>query len=154
SVVQTIPSLALLCLLIPLFGIGIKPALVALCLYSLLPVIQNTLIGLQSIPSQLLETADALGLSKGKRLMAVELPLASRSILGGVRTAAIIGIGTATLAALIGAGGYGAPIISGLATNNLSLILTGAIPCAVLSLAMFGVFELATLVFVPKGLRL
>lgn len=154
SVVQTIPSLALLCLLIPAFGIGLTPALVALCLYSLLPVIQNTVIGLQSISPQSIETARAIGLSDKQILLKVELPLASRSILGGVRTAAIIGIGTATLAALIGAGGYGAPIISGLATNNLTTILTGAVPCAVMALATFGLFEFANRIFVPKGLRL
>jgi osmoprotectant transport system permease protein len=153
SLVQTIPSLALLCLLIPPFGIGLKPALVALCLYSLLPVIQNTVIGFQSINPQLLETARALGLSERRILLVIELPLASRSILGGLRTAAIIGIGTATLAALIGAGGYGAPIISGLATNNMPMILTGAIPCAVMALLTYGLFEIANLIFVPKGLR-
>lgn len=153
SVVQTIPSLALLSLLIPLFGIGLMPALVALCLYSLLPVIQNTLIGLESINPRLIETAKAIGLSSWQILFSIELPLASRSILGGIQTAAIIGIGTATLAALIGAGGYGAPIISGLATNNISMILIGAIPCALMALATFGLFELARYVVIPKGLR-
>lgn len=142
SVIQTIPSLALLSLLIPLLGIGRVPALVALCLYSLLPVVQNTLIGFQSITPQLRETAKAIGLNKSSILLKIELPLARRNILGGVRTATIIGIGTATLAALIGAGGYGAPIISGLATNNTSLILTGAIPCALMSLIAVAIFEL------------
>lgn len=152
-VVQTIPSLALLALLIPVLGIGMAPALVALCLYSLLPVILNTLIGLQSINPELIETARALGLSRTRTLFWIEFPLASRSILGGLRTAAIIGIGTATLAALIGAGGYGAPIVSGLATNNMTVVLTGAIPCAVMALLTYGLFELAGKIFVPRGLR-
>lgn len=152
SVIQTVPSLALLSLLIPVFGIGLVPALVALCLYSLLPVIQNTLIGLQSISAQQRETARALGLRQSYILFFIELPLAGRSILGGIRTATIIGIGTATLAALIGAGGYGAPILSGLATNNQELILMGAIPCAVMSLAAFLLFELLNRVLIPKGL--
>lgn len=153
SVVQTIPSLALLCLLIPVFGIGRLPALVALCLYSLLPVVQNTLIGFQSIDPRLIETAHALGLSEVKRLLWIEFPLASRTIIAGVRTAAIIGVGTATIAALIGAGGYGAPIVSGLATNNVNLILIGAIPSALMSLAVFGLFEILNRVLIPRGLR-
>lgn len=153
AVVQTVPSLALLALLIPVFGIGMAPALVALCLYSLLPVLLNTSIGLQSINPELLETARALGLSRGRILFWIELPMASRNILGGLRTAAIIGIGTATLAALIGAGGYGAPIVSGLATNNMKVVLSGAIPCALLALLTYALFEVASRFLIPRGLR-
>lgn len=153
ALVQTVPSLALLALLIPAFGIGMTPALVALCLYSLLPVLLNTMIGIQSIQPELLETARALGLSRARILVWIELPMASRNILGGLRTSAIVGIGTATLAALIGAGGYGAPILSGLATNNIDVILSGALPCAFMALVTYGLFEVASSVFVPRGLR-
>lgn len=153
SVIQTIPSLALLCLLIPVFGIGTVPALVALFLYSLLPIIMNTYVGLRSIDLRLVETARALGLSSWQRTMWIELPLASRSIVAGVKTSAIIGIGTATLAALIGAGGYGAPIVSGLAMNDTGTVLIGAVPAAVMSLIVHFSFEIATRFLVPRGLR-
>lgn len=142
AVVQTIPSLALLALLIPVFGIGTPPALVALCLYSLLPVVLNTLVGLDSVDPSLTETARALGLNPRQILLSVELPLAAPAILAGLRTATIIGIGTATLAALIGAGGYGAPIVSGLATNDVRLIFSGAVPCAVMALVVYAGFGL------------
>lgn len=153
ALVQTIPSLALLCLLIPLFGIGAKPALVALYLYSLLPILLNTYIGLRSIDTRLLETAFALGLNSVQRIFWIELPLASRNILGGIKTATIIGIGTATLAALIGAGGYGAPIVTGLAVNDMRTILTGAVPAALMSLAVYVLFEILDRTIIPKGLR-
>ncbi len=153
GLIQTIPSLALLCFLIPVFGIGTVPALVALCLYGLLPVVLNTFTGIRAIEPGLMEMSHALGLTPLDRLLRLELPLASRSILAGVRTSAIIGIGTATLAALIGAGGYGVPIVSGLATNNMSSILTGAIPAAVMALLAHGVFEILELSIIPKGLR-
>lgn len=151
--VQTIPSLALLCFLIPAFGIGLKPALVALCLYGLLPVVLNTFVGITGIDPTLSDTAKAIGLSHFRRLFYIELPLASPNILAGVKTSAIVGIGTATLAALIGAGGYGASILSGLAINDLGEILTGAIPAALMALAAHVVFALAERVVVPTGLR-
>lgn len=153
SVVQTIPSLALLCFLIPLFGIGVKPALVALCFYGLLPVVLNTYIGLSTIDPALRDTCKALGLSFWTRLWRVELPLASPNILAGVKTSAIVGIGTATLAALIGAGGYGAPIVTGLAVNDMSVILSGAIPAALMAIFAYAVFALLEFLVVPKGLR-
>lgn len=153
GIIQTIPSLALLCLLIPFFGIGTLPALVALCLYGLLPVVLNTLVGLRSIDPKLLEMSRAMGLKPLQSLVYVELPLASRSILAGIKTSAIIGIGTATLAALIGAGGFGVPIVAGLAINDIPTILTGAIPAALMALVAHGVFEVLGIIFVPKGLR-
>lgn len=142
SIVQTIPSLALLCLLIPIFGIGLKPALVALYLYSLLPILLNTYVGLRSIDPQLRETARALGLSRRRTLWVIELPLARRSIVAGIKTSTVIGIGTATLAALIGAGGYGAPIVSGLAINDFRMVLIGAVPAAVMAIIAHFVFGL------------
>ncbi len=154
GILQTIPSLALLVFLIPPLGIGAPPAIVALFLYSLLPIVRNTATGLTSIPRGLLESADALGLPRGARLWRVELPLASRPILAGIKTAAVINVGTATLGALIGAGGYGQPILAGIRLNNTALILEGAIPAAVLALFVQGAFDLLERLIVPRGLRL
>jgi osmoprotectant transport system substrate-binding protein/osmoprotectant transport system permease protein len=156
GVVQTIPSLALLALLVPLpfFGISVRTAIAALFLYGLLPIVRNTATGLQDIPRALRESAVALGLSPIARLWQVYLPMASRSILSGVKTSAVINIGTATLAALIGAGGLGEPIISGLNLNDHVTILEGAIPAAVLALLVQWCFDLLDRVVIPKGLRL
>jgi osmoprotectant transport system permease protein len=154
GVIQTIPSLALLVFMIPLLSTGTAPAIVALFLYSLLPIISGTVVGLRSIPPSLRESAEGLGLSAWARLWLVELPMASRSILAGIRTSAVINVGTATLGALIGAGGYGQPIQTGLQLNDLGEILFGAIPAAVLALLVQGLFTLAERVFVPRGLRL
>ena len=156
GVVQTIPSLALLALLVPLpfFGISIRTAITALFLYGLLPIVRNTATGLQDIPRSLRESAVALGLSPIARLWEVYLPMASRSILSGIKTSAVINIGTATLAALIGAGGLGEPIISGLNLNDHVTILEGAIPAAVLALLVQWFFDLLDRIVIPKGLRL
>lgn len=134
SIVQTVPSLALLCLLIPLFGIGRAPALVALYLYSLFPIVLNTQVGMRLIDRELLETAQSLRLGKLRTLIWIELPLAARAIVAGLKSATIIGIGTATLAALIGAGGFGALIVTGLAINDVPTILAGALPAAAMAL--------------------
>lgn len=144
DVLQTVPALALLVFLIPWLGIGYAPAIVALFLYSLLPILRNTHAGLADIPRDLRESAEALGLSDGARLRHIELPLAARSILAGIKTAAVINVGTATLGALIGAGGYGQPILTGIRLDDAGLILEGAVPAAVLALvaqAVFGALE-------------
>ena len=156
GVVQTIPSLALLALLVPLpfFGISVRTAIAALFLYGLLPIVRSTATGLQDIARSLRESAVALGLSPGARLWKIYLPIASRSILSGIKTSAVINIGTATLAALIGAGGLGEPIISGLDLNDHVTILEGAIPAAVLALLVQWCFDLLDRVLIPKGLRL
>jgi len=154
GIAQTIPSLALFVFMIPLLGIGGPPAIAALFLYSLLPIIRNTHAGLTGIAPELLESADALGLTPGQRLRLIELPLAGRTILAGIKTSAVINIGTATLGALIGAGGYGQPILTGIRLDNTALILQGAIPAALLALAAQGAFELVERAVVPKGLRL
>lgn len=151
SLVQTIPTLALLCLLIPLLGIGLKPALVALCMYSLLPVVLNTLTGIQAIDPKHLENAKAFGLSSRQIFCKITLPLASPMMLAGLKTATIVSIGTATLAALIGAGGYGALIISGLSLNNIPTILMGAIPAAIMALLAHFIFEGLNLILIKKG---
>jgi osmoprotectant transport system substrate-binding protein/osmoprotectant transport system permease protein len=156
SVVQTIPSLALLALLVPLpfFGISVRTAIAALFLYGLLPIVRNTASGLQDIPRALRESAIALGPSPMTRLWKIYMPMASRSILAGIKTSAVINIGTATLAALIGAGGLGEPILSGLNLNDHVTILEGAIPAALLALLVQWGFDLLDHVLIPKGLRL
>lgn len=156
SVVQTIPSLALLALLVPLpfFGISARTAIAALFLYGLLPIVRNTATGLQDIPRSLRESAIALGIGARARLWQIHLPIASRSILAGIKTSAVINVGTATLAALIGAGGLGEPILSGLNLNDHATILQGAIPAAVLALLVQWLFDLLDLILIPKGLRL
>ncbi|MBI2815432.1 MAG: ABC transporter permease subunit [Acidobacteria bacterium] len=154
GVIQTIPSLALLVFMIPLLGIGGPPAIVALFLYSLLPIVRNTYTGLRDIAPSVRESAAALGLPEGPRLRLIELPIASRSILAGIKTSAVINVGTATLGALIGAGGYGQPILTGIRLDDTGLILQGAVPAAILALLVQGAFELAERSFTPRGLRL
>jgi osmoprotectant transport system permease protein len=153
AVIQTIPSLALLCFLIPIFGIGTFPALVALCLYSLLPVVTNTSEGIRGIAQSHLENAKALGLSSFESLHKIILPLAAPLILAGLKTATLVTIGTATLAALIGAGGYGAEIVTGLALNDNTTILQGAIPAALMALATQVLFAIIESLVISKGLR-
>ena len=156
GIVQTIPSLALLALLVPLpfFGISVRTAIAALFLYGLLPIVRSTATGLQDIPRSLRESAVALGLTPVARLWKIYLPIASRSILSGIKTSAVINIGTATLAALIGAGGLGEPILSGLNLNDHITILEGALPAAVLALLVQWCFDLLDRVLIPKGLRI
>lgn len=154
GVIQTIPSMALLVALIPVLGLGRTPALVALLLYSLLPIVRNTYQGLREIPLSLRESAEVLGLTPWARLLQIELPLASPSILAGIQTAAVINVGTATIGAFIGAGGYGQLILTGIRLNDWALILGGAVPAAVMALAMQGIFTLLERVLVPRGLQL
>lgn len=154
GVIQTIPSLALLVFMIPILGIGGPPAIVALFLYSLLPIVRNTYSGLSDTPASIRESAAALGLPPAVQLWRIRLPMASRSILAGIKTSAVINVGTATLGALIGAGGYGQPILTGIRLDDTALILEGAIPAALLALAAQGVFDAFERIFVPKGLRL
>ena len=153
GVAQTIPALALLVFMIPLFGIGAGPAVVALFLYSLLPIVRNTHTGLTGIPLPLRESAEALGLSSGARLRLIEAPLAAPSILAGIKTAAVINVGAATLGALIGAGGYGQPILTGIRLDDTSLILEGAVPAALLAIGVQGLFEWAERIAMPAGIR-
>jgi osmoprotectant transport system permease protein len=154
GVIQTMPSLALLVFMIPLFGLGAMPAIAALFLYSLLPIVRNTLTGLQQIPLSLKESALVLGLTGRQRLWLIELPMTSPSILAGIKTAAVINVGTATLGALINAGGYGQPILTGLRLGDTGLLLQGAIPAALLALVVQWFFGVVETWVVPKGLRL
>ena len=153
GVIQTIPSLALLVFMIPLLGIGARPAVAALFLYGLLPIVRNTHAGLTSIPPELSESARSLGLTSFARLRLIELPLAAPATLAGVKTSAVIAVGTATLGALIGAGGYGQPILTGIRLASVPLILEGAIPAAVLALLVQGAFDVMEPLLVPRGLR-
>ncbi|MYN00813.1 ABC transporter permease subunit [Pseudoduganella sp. DS3] len=142
GILQTIPSLALLAILIPLLGsIGTLPALCALFVYALLPIVRNTCTGLSGIPAGQKQAAQALGLRRAQSLRYVELPLAAPTILAGIKTAAVMSVGTATIAAFIGAGGYGERITTGLALNDNTLMLAGALPAAVLALLTQGLFE-------------
>jgi osmoprotectant transport system permease protein len=142
GLMQTIPSIALLALMIPIFGIGELPAIVALFLYSILPILRNTITALISIDPLLKRISEAIGLTRPQQLWYVLIPMAMPNMLAGIKTAAIISIGTATLAAFIGAGGLGEPIVTGLALNDTNLILQGAIPAACLAIIVELLFEL------------
>jgi osmoprotectant transport system permease protein len=162
GIIQTIPALALLVILIgpvaalglPSVGAGSAAAIAALFLYSLLPIVRNTCDGLRGLPPDLQESARALGLPARARLMRIELPLASRMILAGLKTALVLNIGFATLGALIGAGGYGQPILTGIRLDDHALILEGALPAAALALIAQALFSLVDRILIPKGLRL
>jgi osmoprotectant transport system permease protein len=138
---------------VPILSIGAKPTIAALFLYSLLPIVRNTYTGLTDIAPSLRESALALGLPPMARLRLIELPLASRSILAGIQTAAVINVGTATIAAFIGAGGYGDRINAGIATYDTPTLLSGAIPAALLALLVQFGFDLLARAVVPAGLR-
>jgi osmoprotectant transport system permease protein len=143
GLLQTIPSLALLAFLIPVTGtIGVWPALIALFLYALLPITRNTHTGIVEVPRGLVQAGTALGLNSPQVLMKVEMPLAMPVIMAGVKTSAVISVGTATIAAFIGAGGFGERIAQGLALNDHAVLLAGALPAALLALAVHAVFEL------------
>ncbi|MCW3466785.1 ABC transporter permease/substrate-binding protein [Chitinophaga nivalis] len=134
GVLQTIPSIALLGFMIPLLGIGPKPAIVALLLYALLPVIRNTYTGISGVDSSVMEAAKGMGMSPWQLLFKVQLPLAMPVILAGIRTATVINVGVATLAAYIAAGGLGEFIFGGIALNNTNMMLAGALPAALLAI--------------------
>lgn len=153
GLLQTVPSLALLALLIPLLGLGQGPAILALFLYSLLPIVRNTITGITSVDPLLRQVASGMGLTRLQQMWLVELPLAMPTLLAGIRTAAVISIGTATLAAFVGAGGLGEPIITGLTLNDHRLILEGAIPAALLAILVELLFELAERALLPAHLR-
>jgi osmoprotectant transport system permease protein len=153
GVVQTIPALALLCFMIPVFGIGKLPALVALFLYALLPIVRGAYTGLITLDGQLVEMAGVLGLRAWQRLVRIELPLASVAIMAGIKTSAVVTVGTATLAAFIGGGGYGTLIVRGLALNDVTTILAGAIPAAAMALLIHAAFELLDRAVIPRAIR-
>jgi osmoprotectant transport system permease protein len=153
GIIYTIPALALLAMMVPPLGLGRVPAVTALTLYSLLPIVWTTYTGLKDLAGPLLESAEALGLSPAAKLWRVELPLAARSILAGIKIAVIINIGAATLGALIGAGGYGQPILTGIRRANLGLILEGTVPAAVLTLLLLAVLEGVERALLPRSMQ-
>jgi osmoprotectant transport system permease protein len=153
GILQTIPSMAVLVFLVPLVGLGWKPAVVALFLYGLLPIVRGTFNGLAGIPTHLRESAEVLGLDGRSRLLMVELPLASRSILAGIKTAAVIAVGTATIGGLIGAGGYGEAILAGIRRADAGLLMQGAVPAAALALLIQAACDVLERFLVPAGLR-
>lgn len=153
GILQTIPSLALLGFMIPLFGIGVKTAIAALFLYSLLPIIRNTFTGIRDADKPTIEAARGMGMTDLQILFKIELPLALSVIMAGIRTSTVINVGTATLAAFIGAGGLGDFIFLGISRNIDALVLIGAFPAAVLALLLdwlLGRLEEAT---TPRGLK-
>lgn len=151
GVLQTLPSIALLAFMIPLLGIGVVPAVVALFLYSLYPILRNTYTGVRDADPEAVAAARALGMTPLQVLARVRLPLAAPVIMAGIRTAAVINVGTATLAAFIGAGGLGDPIVSGLALSDTRMILSGAIPAALMALAVDGALAGAEHLVSPNG---
>ena len=148
GVLQTLPGIALLAFMIPLLGIGVVPAIVALVLYSLYPIVRNTFTGVRDADTAAVSAAHALGMTDAQILREVRLPLAAPVIMAGIRTAAVINVGTATLAAFIGAGGLGEPIVAGLALSDTRMILSGAIPAALLAIVVD-----ASLALVERSVR-
>lgn len=153
GILQTIPSLALLGFMIPLFGIGIKTAVAALFLYSLLPIIRNTFTGIKEVDKSTLEAARGMGMTDSQILFKVQLPLALNVIMAGIRTATVINVGTATLAAFIGGGGLGDFIFLGIARNIDALVLIGAFPAALLALLFDWLLGRLEKITIPRGLR-
>jgi len=140
SLVQTFPPVAVLALTVPLVGFGFTPAVIALVLYSILPVLNNTITGLNSVSPDILDAARGMGMSPRHVLFNIELPIAAPVIMGGIRTSVIINVGTATLGSIVGAGGLGAPIVSGLVRNNNAFVFQGAFATALLALTLDGIF--------------
>lgn len=153
GILQTIPSLALLALMIPFFGIGFKPAVIALFLYALLPIVRNTYIGVRGVTPELVEAARGLGMTRLQVLIKVQVPIALPVIIAGIRTSTVICVGTATIAALIGSGGLGSLIYRGLQQLKATLIVTGAFFSAILALGLDYGLGAVEFMLTSKGLR-
>ena len=153
GLLQTIPGIALLAFMIPLFGIGATPAAAALFLYSLLPILRNTYTGIVEAAPAAVEAGRALGMTEGQLLLRIRLPLAAPVVMAGVRTAAVINVGTATLAAFVGGGGLGDPIVAGLALADPVMILSGAVPAAAMALTVDWGLARAEARVAPRGVR-
>lgn len=153
NIFQTLPSLALFGLLLPLFGIGIKLAASVLLLYALLPIIKNTYTGINGVDEAVIEAGKGMGMTSGQLLRMVQIPLALPIIMAGIRISTVINIGTATIAALIGAGGLGSFIFRGISMNNNNLILLGAVPAALLALFVDWLLGIVEYQITPKGIR-
>lgn len=154
GILQTIPSLALLAIMIPFLGIGFKPAVAALFMYSLLPILRNVYTGLNEVTYNMIKAARGMGMTSSQIIFKIQIPIAMPIIIAGIRTAAVICVGTATLAAFIGFGGLGSLIYSGIQQINEVHIFTGAFFSAVLALVVDQLFNLIEYVATPKGLRI
>ena len=154
GVTQTVPSIALLAFMIPLLGVGALPAVVALWIYSLFPILRNTYTGVRDAGPEAVEAATAMGMTPGQILRSIRLPLAAPVIMAGVRTAGVLTVGTATLAAFIGAGGLGEPIVTGLQLADPTIILSGAVPAAALAVAVDFVLARVERILRPPGVSL
>ncbi|MDP2181727.1 MAG: ABC transporter permease [Actinomycetota bacterium] len=148
---QTFPPVAVLALMMPILGFGLRPAVVALFLYGLFPVVSNTVAGLEAVPATLKDAARGMGMGRARILLTLELPLAARVIMAGVRTSVIINIGTATVAAAVGAGGLGDPIIGGIQVQNLAYVFEGALVAAVLAVLADAALAQAETALAPRG---
>ncbi|MEG0327315.1 MAG: ABC transporter permease [Erysipelothrix sp.] len=153
SVLQTIPSLALLAMIVPIMGVGRKPAIVALCIYSLLPILRNTVLGVQSVDSSIVDAAKGMGLNPFQQIKAVQVPLAFPVIMSGVRLSTTLVLAWTTLASYIGAGGLGDLIFSGLNNFNMTLILSGTLPIIILAFVIDVILEKIEIAWTPKTTR-
>ncbi|TDT71572.1 osmoprotectant transport system permease protein [Hypnocyclicus thermotrophus] len=153
NVFQTLPSLALFGLIIPFLGIGVLPAVFVLFLYALLPIIKNTYIGITNVDPAAIDAGIGMGLTSNQILTMIEIPLALPVIMGGIRVSTVINIGTATIAALIGAGGLGEFIFKGLSMNNNNMILMGALPSALLAIVVDFIFGKIEKALIPRGIQ-
>ncbi|WP_408009531.1 ABC transporter permease [Pseudalkalibacillus sp. A8] len=153
AVFQTIPSLALFGFLLPVFGIGSTPAIIALMIYALLPILRNTYTGIVGVDDSLIQAGKGMGMTSGQILWKIELPLALPVIMAGIRTATVLTIGVATLATFIGAGGLGDVIYRGLSTLNNELVLAGAVPAALLAIFFDSILKGIERIVTPKGLK-
>lgn len=150
---QTFPPIAVLALMMPILGFGLWPAVVALFLYGMFPVVSNTVAGLEAVPRTLIDAARGMGMGRARILFTVEMPLAARIIMAGVRTSVVINIGTATVAAAVGAGGLGDPIIGGINVQNMAYVLQGATAAALLAVVADSLLAGAERLLTPRGLE-
>ena len=150
---QTFPPVAVLALMMPILGFGLWPAVVALFLYGLFPVVSNTVAGLEAVPRTVIDAARGMGMGRARILFRVELPLSARVMMAGVRTSVVINVGTATVAAAVGAGGLGDPIIGGINVQNMAYVLQGATAAALLAVVADGILAAAERLLTPRGLE-
>lgn len=149
---QTVPTLAIVAIMVPIIGFGFWPAIIALILYGMLPVVRNTIAGLEAVDRFVIDSASGMGMTPNQVLWRIELPNASNIILAGVRTSVVINVGTAALGAFVGSGGLGVPIAGGISTANYPYVLEGAVPAAMLAILLDYILGRIEFVLTPKGL--
>jgi osmoprotectant transport system permease protein len=150
SIGQTFPPVAVLALAVPLFGFGLVPTIIALFFYGLFPVIRNTIAGINSVPSEILESASGMGMNPLQTLFRVEIPVGARIIISGIRISIVINIGTAMIGAVIGAGGLGSPVVAGLVEFNVAYTIEGVVPAAILAILVNQILENVEVTFLAK----